>query len=48
MYKYIEVINEIEKLDEILKFQDTECVVIVCWNFLRQFFYYLKNVKKCK
>ena len=28
--KYIEVINEIEKLDEIIKHQDIECVVIVC------------------
>ena len=27
------------------KLQDTECVVIVCWNFLRQFFIILKMLK---
>ena len=45
MDKYIEVINEIEKFDEIIKLQDIECVVIVCWNFLRQSAIILKMCK---
>ena len=45
MDKYIEVINEIENFDEIIKLQDTECVVTVCWNFLRHFYIILKMLK---
>ena len=48
MDKYIEVINEIEKLDEILKTPRHRMCCHSLLEFLKAIFYYLKTVKKCK
>ena len=48
MDKYIEVTNEIEKLDEILKTPRHRMCCHSLLEFLKAIFYYLKNVKKPK
>ena len=48
MDKYIEVINEIENFDEIIKTPRYRMCCHSLLEFLKAFLYYLKNVKKCK
>ena len=48
MDKYIEVINEIENFDEIIKTPRYRMCCRSLLEFLKAFIYYLKNVKKCK
>ena len=46
MDKYIEVLNEIEKLDEVIKTPRYRLCCNSLLEFLKAVCYYLKNVKK--
>ena len=46
--KYIEVINELEKLDEVIKTPRYRMCCNGILNFLKAVCYYVKNVKRSK
>ena len=48
MDKYIEVINEIEKFDEIIKTPRYRMCCRSLLDFLKAFCFYIKNVKNSK
>ena len=48
MDRYIEVINEIEKLDDIIKTPRYRMCCHSLLDFLKAFCFYIKNVNKCK